>query len=271
MFDGHCWDDADCSGGTCGPDHWCQGHNCHDSSGPGCPPHLPICHVPLGEEPACDGMPCAACVAPCIFDADCQAGLVCGEGGECHEPGNDCILDADCGAGQYCHPGCVDLKPACESEEDCEGGTLCLAGFCTGDQVVSCQSDPECQAWAEGYTCQEGVCKPEGACILDSQCEEGQHCHGTCLPTPALPQCKSDAACPVGQVCDNEQCKVPPECHYDSQCPAGHVCASQLCQNDQGVCAWLAKGAGFCDDDDPCTVDSCDAVLGCLHVGGDCL
>ncbi|MBM4353213.1 MAG: hypothetical protein FJ109_05355, partial [Deltaproteobacteria bacterium] len=29
-------------------------------------------------------------------------------------------------------------------------------------------------------------------------------------------------------------------------------------------------GPGFCDDGDPCTVDSCDAVTGCAHAAGGC-
>ncbi len=270
MYDGHCWDDADCSGGTCGQDHWCQDHNCYELYGPGCPPQLPICYMPSGEEPLCDGMPCASCMAPCIFDADCPEGLVCRDGGMCQEPGNNCVLDAECAEGQYCSPGCVDLKPACESEAGCAEGKLCLAGFCVSDQVVPCDSDEVCLAWAEGYTCQDGVCKPEGACVLDSQCEEGQYCHGICLPVPDLPDCKTDAGCSAGQICENELCQAPPECYYDTQCGAGQVCVDQHCYNDQGVCAWLEKGSGFCDDEDPCTTDSCDPETGCVHTPGAC-
>ena len=268
MYDGHCWDDGDCVGGTCGLDHWCQDHNCFEP--PSCPPQLPICYVPSGE-PLCDGMPCgASCMAPCIFDVDCPGGMVCRDSGQCQEPGNDCVLDAECAEGQYCSPGCVDLKPACESEADCAEGKLCLAGFCVGDEVVPCDSDEVCLAWAEGYTCQDGVCKPEGACVLDSQCEEGQYCQGTCLPTPDLPECKTDAGCAAGQICENEQCQFPPECYYDTQCTAGHVCEDQHCYNDTGVCAWLEKSSGFCDDGDPCTEDTCDAVTGCVHAPGAC-
>ena len=264
MYGGHCWDDGDCAPGTCGPAHWCQDHNCYELYGPGCPPHLPICYMPSGEEPLCDGMPCATCVAPCIFDADCALAKEC-QSGTCNTPSNDCILDADCAEGQYCSPGCVDLKPACNTEADCEEGKLCLAGFCVADQVVSCQTDEECATWAEGYACQDGVCKPEGACMLDSQCEEGQYCHGTCLPIPDLPECKTDAGCAAELICENEQCQAPPECYYDTQCPAGHVCEDQHCYNDDGVCAWLEKGPGFCDDGDPCTQDTCDAETGCVH------
>ena len=270
MYDGHCWDDADCSAGTCAPDHWCQGHNCYELYGPGCPPQLPICYMPSGELPLCDGMPCASCMVPCIFDADCPIDMVCENGGNCVLPATDCVLDAECTEGQYCHPGCADLMPACESESDCGEGELCLAGFCVTDQVIQCDDDAVCLAWAEGYTCHEGVCKPEGACVLDSQCEEGQYCHGTCLPIPGLPECKSDTGCIEGQICESEQCQVPPECYYDVQCASGHVCVDEHCYNDTGVCAWLIKGPGFCDDEDPCTTDSCNPETGCVHAPGTC-
>lgn len=167
----------------------------------------------------------------------------------------------------------MPLKPACESESDCAqaDGKLCIAGFCGGpNEVVSCQDEAPCLAWREGYTCQGGVCKPEGACVFDSQCPTGQYCAGICLPVPALPECKTDSACAPGMICDNMKCQLPPECYFDSQCPAGHVCDDQHCYNDTGVCAWLVKGPDFCDDGDPCTTDACDAKTGCVHVSGDC-
>ena len=271
MYDGHCWDAGDCAPGTCGPDHWCQDHNCYELYGPGCPPQLPICYMPSGEEPLCDGLPCATCVVTCIFDVDCPGGMVCRDGGQCQEPGNDCILDTDCAAGQYCHPGCVALKPPCDTEADCGEGKLCLSGFCLGDMVQECEADEECMAFAEGYSCQGGLCKPVEHCMLDSQCEEGQYCHSAvCQSIPELPECKTDAGCTAELICENEQCQAPPECYYDTQCPAGHVCEDQHCYNDDGVCAWLEKGPGFCDDDDPCTEDTCDAVTGCVHSSGAC-
>jgi hypothetical protein len=272
MEDGNCWEDADCPGGTCGSDHWCFGHNCSLPDAPGCPPYMPICDMPTGDLPLCEGQTCGTCIAPCIFDAECPPGKEC-QGAYCNPPSNDCVLDADCAQGQYCHPGCVPLKPACESESDCAqaDGKLCIAGFCGGpNEVVSCQDEAPCLAWREGYTCQGGVCKPEGACVLDSQCPTGQYCAGICLPVPALPECKTDSACAPGMICDNMKCQLPPECYFDSQCPAGHVCDDQHCYNDTGVCAWLVKGPDFCDDGDPCTTDACDAKTGCVHVSGDC-
>ena len=266
VYDGHCWDDGDCPGGTCDADHWCRGHTCYDlwsDEGPGCPPDEPICELPSGERPRCDGGICSSCVAPCVFDHECPEDTLC-KGSQCWTLGNDCDLDSECDEGSYCHPGCSPLKPACETEADC-GGTLCLVGFCTGDQVVECDSDAACEAWDEGVSCQDGVCKPVDACVIDSQCGPGEYCAHVCQPLPELPECKVDADCTEGQVCQSETCADPPECIYDVQCPVGHVCEEQRCYNDQGVCAWLEKGPGFCDDGDPCTDDSCDAEQGCLH------
>jgi hypothetical protein len=272
MEDGNCFKDSDCPGGTCGPDHWCFGHNCSLPDAPGCPPSMPICDIPEGDMPLCDGQTCGTCIAPCVFDSDCPPGKEC-QGSWCYTPGNDCILDSECAQGQYCHPGCTALKPTCQTEADCTdyAGKLCIAGFCGGpNEVLTCQDDAPCMAWREGYTCQDGVSKPEGGCVLDSQCKPGEYCGQVCLPIPELPECKTDAGCPAGQVCDNQGCQVPPECNFHSQCPVGHVCKDQHCYNDQGVCAWMEKGPGFCDDGDPCTVDSCDAQTGCVHESGGC-
>ncbi len=269
MENGNCWEDSDCPGGSCGEDHWCTGHNCSLLDAPGCPPHLPICDMPTGDAPLCDGLPCGSCVAPCTFDTDCPAGKEC-SAGDCFVPGNDCILDSDCAQGQYCSPGCVPLKPTCTTEADCGEGQLCLAGFCFKHQVVPCESDALCAAWMEGYECSDNVCKPEEVCVLDSQCPPGEYCHSICMAVPQLPDCTNDAGCPDGQICESEECQSPPECRYSFQCPAGHVCSGKHCYNNAGVCAWLKKGSGFCADGDPCTVDSCDSVTGCVHEPGAC-
>ncbi len=272
MEQGNCWEDSDCSGGTCGADHWCFGHDCFPSDSPACPPYLPLCIGFAGDPLLCEGEGCGSCVAPCIYDSDCPEGKEC-QGSTCNEPSNDCILDSECAPGQYCHPGCVALKPACSTESDCTNaqGKLCIAGFCGGpNEILSCKADAPCLAWREGYTCQDGVCKPEGGCVLDSQCPDGHYCGQVCLPIPSLPECKTDAVCTAGMICDNQKCVKPPECSFDSQCPAGHVCEDHRCYNDTGVCAWLEKGPGFCDDGDPCTVDACDAVTGCTHAPGGC-
>lgn len=270
MRDGHCWDDDDCSGGTCDPGRWCRNHNCLHPDGPGCPPDQPLCDAPSGEAPLCEGEPCGVCIAPCVFDADCSEGLLCQGVGLCQAPPYYCDLDTECGAGQYCHPGCADLPPTCESEADCSENELCLSGFCMGELVIPCETDAECALLYEGTSCQGGLCKPVDHCLLDSQCGEGQHCFHTCQPLPDGPECKTDAGCPVDQICENEACQDPVECWFDVQCPAGHVCEEQHCYNDTGVCAWIEKGPAFCDDQDPCTTDSCDADAGCVHASGIC-
>ena len=127
----------------------------------------------------------------------------------------------------------------------------------------------------EGYACIDGLCRPVDFCWTDDQCAPGEYCQGglTCGPVPELPECKNDAGCDAGLACDilNGHCVVPPDCEWDVQCPEGFVCEDQVCQNDQGLCAWIEKGPGFCDDGDPCTVDGCDAAFGCTHVDAECV
>ena len=275
-FDGDCWEDDDCVIGACGADHWCEVQLC-GGDGPGCAPHVPVCDYSVGEtDPLCVETPeCLPCVAPCVFDTECPVGQVC-EYSVClvWDYNNDCILDSDCPEGWYCHPGCVPLPTACALDSDCAPGHGCIAGHCSVDVYEPCVSDEECSTMYEGYACVDGLCRPVDFCWTDDQCAPGEYCQGglTCGPVPELPECKSDAGCDAGLACDilNGHCVVPPECAWDVQCPDGFVCEDQVCQNDQGLCAWIEKGPGFCDDGDPCTVDGCDAASGCTHVDGAC-
>lgn len=275
-FDGNCWDDADCPVGACGEDHWCDPILCGQDDSKGCPPHKPVCSFLSPEEP-CDTAPyCSTCELPCFLDSDCGPGEWC-YSGDCRALtyiSNDCHMDSECAEGEYCHPGCVPLPASCNTNADCDTGHACLAGHCGLDVLEPCQTDSQCALlFEEPYACLDGMCQPTEFCWSDSQCPEGDHCGPglKCAPMPEVHECYMNSDCPAGLICpDGEHCTEPPECYYSIQCPEGHVCANQVCQNDQGVCAWLEKGPEFCNDNDPCTKDTCDAVTGCQHQATEC-
>jgi len=90
------------------------------------------------------------------------------------------------------------------------------------------------------------------ACASNADCaplEDGDACNGTLRCDTGLALCVFDAASVV-------QCE-----------PANDsACAQNRCDRATGSCALQPAPKGSaCDDNDPCTTDSCDAKLGCQH------
>ena len=103
-----------------------------------------------------------------------------------------------------------------------------------------------------GPACESGVLLPGTdrcvQCVADSDCQGGV-CH------PKRNQCVScylDSHCGVG-VCD-------PERSFCVECIADGDCGSGDCDEAKAVCRGCGTGAD-CDDDNPCTVDACDAKV----------
>jgi hypothetical protein len=199
------------------------------------------------------------------------AGVVCNE-----PPPSACL---DFGTSRYYPPfgTCVDgqciyepVDQVCEHQCDLDSG-LCQGDPCVG---VACQSPPNtcfhangtCSAGACVYTAANSLnCDDGNACTINDSCQEGA-CRGTpkqcnappaaaCLNTGTLRQWE-----PLG-TCDNSgNCRYAPR---DVPCEYG--CTAGQCQND--------PCAGGCDDGNPCTIDSCQATVGCRHdanEGGSC-
>lgn len=113
-------------------------------------------------------------------------------------------------------------------------------------------------------------------CLSDAQCADGDLCNGiercvvgTCMP-PTAP-----LTCDDGDACTTDGCDPAAGCsHADDACPMacgpgdddlrcsdGTACTvGDTCAG--GVCGGTPLA---CDDGDPCTVDGCDATLGCVY------
>lgn len=82
-----------------------------------------------------------------------------------------CDSDEDCKDGTVCvNKTCVakEEKPQCDSDDDCGDGKVCKAGVC-----AACASDAEC---GPGGTCNAGVCERAKKCATDDECEDDQDC-----------------------------------------------------------------------------------------------
>ena len=200
-FGGDCLDDADCG----------QGERCE---------LIDSCVDPGPCQPDENGN-CIDIGAPCILEGVCVPVEP--------PPPSECRDDADCGADSHCELYDVCLPNDCNDPtgQDCLDPTPCLVeGVCVPNEPPSeCFDDADC---GQGERCElidscvePGPCQPDenGNCM-----DIGAPCilEGVCVPVEPPPpaECRDDADCGEGAICDLvETCYEPP-------CAAG----SQVCE-----------------------------------------
>lgn len=158
-------------------------------------------------------------------------------------------------------------------EETCELGCEPSTGRCAGDpcEGVVCQSPPSSCFKVQG-TCVAGSCQyvpDDGAtcndgdpCTVGDACSEG-NCRGTqkACDTPPADACTSGETKRIWDPAGF--CDAQGSCQYTSNvqsCQFG--CSGESCDADP--CEVLD-----CDDNNPCTTDSCIAGVGCSNVNAD--
>ncbi|HOX44365.1 MAG TPA: PKD domain-containing protein [Myxococcota bacterium] len=267
--DGECDDGVDCTADSC-----VQGACQHAPQGSSCPDDGLYC---TGLE-SCD--PAAGCVAsgdPCA-----ARGLTCDEAADgC----TGCAQDADCDDQVACtvdacvaetcsntpDPGqCPDDGLHCNGLESCDALQGCLhsgdpcaqADFLcdeAGDRCVACLGVADCDdlVACTGDACTDGVCghTPDPALCPD----DGLFCTGV-ESCDALLGCvaSGDPCLAAAQVCDDglDACV---SCQADLDCDDQDPCTADTCQGD-GTCL---REPMVCDDGVGCTADAC--------VGGACV
>jgi DNA-binding beta-propeller fold protein YncE len=210
------------------------------------------------------GPPCdpAAGPCPCATPDDCPAGAFC-DGTECRPW--ICIPDA-----RFCQ-GTTLLQCAVDGGgetivEDCDDGDPCTLGDgCSGTRcrertAVSCD---------DGNPCTSDACeRATGACVStpvdgtsctdDDPCTANDRCKGgLCVAGGATP-------CSDGNPCTTDFCTSLLGCVHEpaagSCTPASDPCAAgRECRD--AACQIVPRD---CDDDDPCTLDACQAGA-CTH------
>jgi hypothetical protein len=190
----------------------------------------------------------------CSNDSQCQDdnnkcnGIPSCQGGTCKtKPGSaitcDPSKDSSClkNTCQSASGQCLLLPtPAgtlCSDGNTCTGGDVCSLGNCVG---VPANCD-------DGIACSLDSCDPKSGCVHTGQakaCDDGKPCTvETCDLTAG---CLSSPA--IGQPCDDGNA-----CTSGDACTVGPVGA---------VCSGGAKLV--CNDNNPCTSDSCDPKVGCV-------
>jgi hypothetical protein len=149
--------------------------------------------------------------------------------------GQDCTNPAQCYSGL-----CVD-GVCCESACDAP----CMT--CAGDKTAGiCSPSPDGTACPDGDPCNGHETCQSGACVSDGVTPE-------CIPT--VP-CVS-GSCVTGQGCVNTPLADGSTCNNDDICDGDDECRAGKC---------VTRGMLLdCDDHNPCTDDSCNALSGCQH------
>ncbi len=291
-----CTQGDSCKGGVCLPG---AASPCDD----GDPCTTDACGKDGEGKSGCIATPLAdAAKGPCSDGKSCTADDVC-VGGVCKgkafgeaasnfcDDGNPCTVDT-CKEGVGCEhlpaEGACDDGNACSVGESCKGG-VCKDGVakdcsdgkpCTVDACViatgACTSTPlpgcgdpcndasDCKGgaqWCQPPKCNDGVCGLAGG---TAPCDDGDPCTKDDTCSGGL--CAGKAtACDDGNPCTVDACGAGGACSSTplvGACSDGDACTTaDVCVN--GICK--AGGVLGCDDDNPCTDDSCDPKSGCLH------
>jgi len=224
--------------------------------------------VPVDTEPQC--MPGQGCfLDPCTDNKQCLSGLCVAHLGD-----SVCTVECveECPAGWECRPvqTSTDTLFMCLSKF----GNLCLPCMETKDCVTFSDSGEHCVSYGlDGSFC-------GGACSADLDCPEGFSCAdtltvgsehvkqctsatGTCGCTPKAIAAELKTSCTIenelGACIGERGCSENGLTQCDAQVPATDEC-NGLDDDCDGIVDPVS-----CDDGDPCTLDHCDGVAGCMH------
>ncbi len=274
-------------GGCGGSDdnrYYCDGDGCFQCDGYGCsevaPPAKTACS---GASSCAPGSVCTAigCTTTCSDAVACPKGEIC-KAGLCAAPSatpgatKECTTKADCGEGKACVAGACQACGGtagpcpCATTPDCSGGQVCVAGACTAP-ANACTFSSEC---GDGKLCADGQCLSSCASV---SCAGGFTCDkGVCKPDGTAPvkTCTGDPECGTGNFCDQGKCVVDtrpkPNCTDDAQCggtPATpKKCLGGFCKytcTDDPYCKTIDNRIGFCAKDKVCRSEA-EAKAQCL-------
>ncbi len=239
------------------------------------------CQPGTGAPNCDDGNPCST--DTCDSAAGCQhanaaAGTACDDGSDCTnndvctsgvckgtgtvncDDGNPCTRD-DCLDANTCapHTALADGK-ACTDGNLCHVGATCASASCQGWSLQACDdgnpcTDDSCNA-ATGCAAKpnSGGCSDNNACTTQDGCSGGA-CVGATV-----------VECDDKNACTTDSCDAKLGCQHvnadGKTCDDGNLCTqTDVCTT--GACA--GSNPKNCSDGLSCTLDTCNAVLGCQH------
>ena len=279
----------------CADEDLCNGDELCDAAGT-CQPGTPVdcddgdvctddaCDPSNGCWHAYNTVPCDDNDA-CTEDEHCLDG-VCNYGNsvDCDD-GNPCTEDK-CDTSLGClNPPVIPGTP-CQTPLGQDG--TCQDGVC----ATECAGDPDCD---DGIPCTMDTCDTvAGTCVFEpvhADCDDGNFCTDDectlangCVNTNNTQPCDDNDACTIPDTCDGGSCVGgnPPDCDDKNVCTDDSCDSSIGCVNanntlpcdDSDACTTPDTCSGGtctggaptdCDDQNPCTDDSCDPAMGCVN------
>lgn len=282
ITDAQCDDSNDCTADTC------ANATCSNTNITGTCDDGDVCtSADACVDGVCTGTPVANC---CNDNADCDDGVFCNGAETCNTATGDC----NASPGDPCAPpttcnedtNTCDAAPACTADVDCDDGDVCTDDACVNG---ACENTNNTAACNDGDSCTTGDVCADGACAGAAvTCPAGQSCNpanGNCEDIT----CTSAADCNDGLACTTDVCNLGTgNCEYtniDSACNDGQFCSGTWtcdpgngdadargcvstgnpCNNPTPVCNEATNAcdacttAAQCNDDVPCTQDTCVA------------
>ncbi len=224
----------------------------------------------------------------CTENDHCTDGACAGTARDCDDH-LGCTTDSCNEAQQRCdnvvQSGFCRIGDACQAN-----GALNPANECEYCDAVANPtgwtprgSDASCGGVLSGPCDAQDMCDGAGACVANYQpagtpcraasgdCDVAESCTGTSTECPADAvqpsehECRAAAgACDVAEKCDG----IAKDCPANAFQPNGTPCDDQNACTDGDTCdgqgACSAGAAVTCNDNDPCTVDTCEADRGCV-------
>ena len=182
-------------------------------------------------------------------DSGCQAASECNDQNPCTT--DNCEPSGSCSHAPIANGGSCDDGNACTTGEYCSSGN-CAAGVAkVCDDQNLCTADACLPAKGCTYTNDDGA-----PCNDDDPCSSGDKClSGQCTGKPK--DCGNDEC--TSAKCVGGTCKVASkpddlDCDDSDACTSGDKCKD-------GLCVGAAKTD--CNDQNPCTQESCVGTLGC--------
>ena len=202
--------------------------------------------------------------------------LGCQKEGDPCDDGDACTHTDKCDATLTCKGTSYTCDDGRECTDDqCDGNGFCLFTVKTGkcfingicvdkgtidpkNPCVECDPTVTATDWTPDDT---NTCTDESVCTKNEKCVAGE-----CVFT--LENCDDGNPCTVNSCHPQKGCQTEKR---EGACEDGDLCnGTETCVD--GVCT-PAKTPTNCDDDNPCTTDTCDPDKGCINTpltGGSC-